>query len=161
MRKKPTPSSLGLTKSTCMNHDRPSGHQWFKVYFGADNFWYSNGHVALDQSPGRICKGAEDLIWHGAPSKGYDAARIIPAETGDTLRIGNEVEHGHGEFGMQGVELHGWRRGHGYLVTVQTKYLELVKWLYPEATLEGYNSTSAVKVVEDGKLVAVVMPYRP
>lgn len=160
MRKIPTPKSLGLTKTTCSDIYASAINRGGKVWFEVDHdgkTWYSNGHISIDRLP--KFKGYANIAeFVGVPEKRMDLDKAINnSDTKGELRqlaYGREFMSG----GRPVVALVG--EDGGTFSTVQTHYFELVKWMYPNATIEATSPTTIHYVKVDGKLVAIIMPCR-
>ncbi len=169
MRKIPKPSSLGLTPLYCEDHFAQAargGRHWFEVNW-REGIAYSNGHVLINRLP--KFKGYDysetGKHWHviGRPHRAarYDAdiLRKKDPENGYLLEIGEdmEVDTKYHPYGLTALNL---PASGSRFTQVQTHYLELINWMYPDATLYSFYKNEVISVVENGEVVGLVLPCR-
>lgn len=162
MRKKPTPRSLKLTKTTCDNLYRKGCKDWTMCSFDVVDF-YTNGHVATRHAPmvtrdalkyisTDVNRGRLDLM---IDQKG---SYYFPVTTTGEV----EIRESDDEPPLSLVRFSDNVTTGGVITAlVQECYASLVTWMYPGATWLMEDQTRPIKVINGDQLVAVVMPVRP
>lgn len=143
--KKPTPSSLGLTKTTCRNH---KSHRcfWQLVNYG-DDAWYSNGHIA-DRNRPRYPK--VDQFIHASESR-VRRPDLFKATENYAYDVKLEV--------VEEDKL----LGDSFEVRVQPHYLAYFLSTY-DCTFHGSSAITPIQVRSTGAagtVLGYIMPVRP